>query len=489
MAAGRDDEILFVGGRRTVSHRRSVAAGGKLCFPQLLPGIGVEAAKETIRRTGDENKPAGSDDGSAEADGARRNLLGMRAAKILHRAERDLPAYLSFRHVHRGEHSPGWRAARKIGRRLDKSAIEAVRRPQLVAVIPVLGGARVAIVIFFTGNQAGDGDEMIDIGHEDAALGVEGVPAPGHPAEVAWNHERAFEAGRCENPFVAKVREVIAAPVAVFGSRPPGLVGGKSLRSERRRLYRERLCRRSDFAGNVGLRDGTLLDREDGLARVAAEDVEESGLVALNDDGDVFAVNVQCGEQRRGGTVKVPQIVMNELKAPDELAGFATQGDHGVGPLVVARAKAAVVVGTGTPGRDKEQVARGIHGHDGPGVAAATAPGAVLAFRCRSGGIRGKRIPAPAESAGAGIIGTHDATGHVLAMVVVDRGADDYEIVDDGRRGSHVVPAWVVLEHVTEADLTGFAQVAAGCAGRGVHGDEAGVLRGLEDAAPARLLG
>src|SRR5215469_4121570 len=477
MAAGRDDEILFAGLGHTVSHRRSVAAGGKLCFPQLLAGIGVETAEEAIRRTGNENKPARGDDGSAEADGAGRNLLRMGAAKILHRAERDLPANLSMRHVHRREHSPGWRAARKVGRRLNKSAIEAVGRPQLVAVIPVLG-ARAEIAIFFTGNQAGDGDEMIDIGHEDAALRVEGVPAPGHAAEVAWNHERAREAGRCENPFVAKVREVIAAPVTVFGSRSPGLVGGKSLRSERRRLYRERLCRRSDFAGNVGLRDGTLLDREDGLARVAAEDVEESGLVALNDDGDVFAVNVQGGEQRRGGTVKVPQIVMNELKAPDELAGFATQGDHGVGPLVVARAKAAVVVGTGTPGRDKEQVARGIHGHDGPGVAAATAPGAVLAFRCRSGGIRGKRIPAPAESARAGIIGTHDATGHVHAMVVVDRGADDYEIVDDGRRGSHVVPAWVVLEHVTEADLTGFAKVAAGCAGRGVHGDEAGVLRG-----------
>ena len=79
-----------------------------------------------------------------------------------------------------------------------------------------------------------------------------------------------------------------------------------------------------------------------------------AGLVALNHDGDVFTIHTQRGKQGRGGAVKVPEIVMNELEAPDKLAGFATQSDDGVGPLVVTGAEAAVIIGAGAAGGDKE---------------------------------------------------------------------------------------------------------------------------------------
>ena len=73
-------------------------------------------------------------------------------------------------------------------------------------------------------------------------------------------------------------------------------------------------------------------------------------------------------------------------------------------------------------------------------------------------------------------------------MVVVDGRAHDGEIVDDGRRGGHVIPAGIVSGNVAKADLPVLAEIGAGSAGRGVHRDEAGILCGLEDPSVARLL-
>src|SRR5689334_10359683 len=68
VAAGGDDEVLLAGGAQAISHRRSVTAGGQLCLPQFLARFDVEAAKETVRGTGDEDEAARGHDGSAEAD-------------------------------------------------------------------------------------------------------------------------------------------------------------------------------------------------------------------------------------------------------------------------------------------------------------------------------------------------------------------------------------------------------------------------------------
>ena len=119
------------------------------------------------------------------------------------------------------------------------------------------------------------------------------------------------------------------------------------------------------------MRHGALFDGKNGLAGVAIENVKQAGLVALDDDGDIFAIKAQSGEQGRGGAVKIPQIVMHELKAPYELAGFATQSDDGVGPFIVAGAKAAVIVGARAACGHEKKVARRVHGHNGPGVASA----------------------------------------------------------------------------------------------------------------------
>src|SRR5215472_2587273 len=73
-------------------------------------------------------------------------------------------------------------------------------------------------------------------------------------------------------------------------------------------------------------------------------------------------------------------------------------------------------------------------------------------------------------------------------MIVVNRGADDDKVVNDGGRGSHVIPARVVLENVAQADYAVLPKIWAGGAGGGIHRHEAGVLRGFEDAAMAGLV-
>ena len=82
-----------------------------------------------------------------------------------------------------------------------------------------------------------------------------------------------------------------------------------------------------------------------------------------------------------------------------------------------------------------------------------------------------------------------NAAGHVDAMIVVDGGADDNEIVNDGGWRSHVIPAGIVLENFAEANLAVLAEIGTGSARGSVDGDETGILRGLEDAAVAKLLG
>src|SRR5438045_9747045 len=115
------------------------------------------------------------------------------------------------------------------------------------------------------------------------------------------------------------------------------------MRDERRRRAWKRLRRRRLFTGDVALRNRTLVDRKHRLARLAIERVDEAALVARDHRGNPAAAPRDGREERRRRAVVVPEIVMDELKSPRELAALRAQPDDRVRPPAVAAPTAAVV--------------------------------------------------------------------------------------------------------------------------------------------------
>src|SRR5439155_19197562 len=100
----------------------------------------------------------------------------------------------------------------------------------------------------------------------------------------------------------------------------------------------------------------TSLDRKEWFAGVAIEDVEEARFVALDDNRHRASIAHQRREQRRRRRVVVPEIVMDQLEAPRDLARRRAQRDDRVRPFVVAGALTAEVVGARTAGRHEHEM-------------------------------------------------------------------------------------------------------------------------------------
>src|ERR1700683_712171 len=228
-----------------------------------------------------------------------------------------------------------------------ESAEQAVWPAGLLRVVRMLSVVVGLFPVFVPGDYAHLGGHVIGVDQEQAVLRVVGVAAPVHAADISWDGKRALQAGRSEKAVIAEGLDEFNASVAIRRSDPIGIVRGKLLRDESRGRQGKRLRGRGDFARDICLRDGTLLDGKYGRSCIAIQDIKEAGLVALNHDGNAFAVVLDGGEQRRGGGIVVPKIVMHELKSPDELPGLSAQGHDGVGPFVVTGTKAAVIIGAG----------------------------------------------------------------------------------------------------------------------------------------------
>ena len=168
---------------------------------------------------------------------------------------------------------------------------------------------------------------------------------------------------------------------------------------------------------------------------------------------------------------------MHELKAPREFAGLRAQRHDRIRPFVVTGPAAAVIIGARAAGRHVYQVARLVDRHDGPRVG-----GAGLGRD-----IGRQRVPLPALGAGARVERADHAARHARAIVVVDRGADDDEAVDDHRRRRHVIQAGLILGDGAQADLSLRSEIAARRAGRRVESDQTRIERRLEQPSPARL--
>src|SRR2546422_10453254 len=135
MPASGDHHVLLPVGAWLVGHWRGVATSRKLRLPQLLACFHIEGTKVGIEGAGDENQSSRTGDGATQADRSwwDRRLL---TAKILQRTEGNLPSNLSFRHVNRDEHPPGWRRARQLPRRRQGAAEQSGGRPRLRGKLP-----------------------------------------------------------------------------------------------------------------------------------------------------------------------------------------------------------------------------------------------------------------------------------------------------------------------------------------------------------------
>src|SRR6266436_6407197 len=103
---------------------------------------------------------------------------------------------------------------------------------------------------------------------------------------------------------------------------------------------------------------------------------------------------------------------MNYLKAPDEFSGGCAEGDHGIGPFVVAEAKSAEIIRASAAGGNENEIMFRIYRERRPGISGA---------RVRTG-VAGPRdgIPSPAQFSGACVESANDAAADVYFPIVGD---------------------------------------------------------------------
>ena len=131
---------------------------------------------------------------------------------------------------------------------------------------------------------------------------------------------------------------------ARLGSPPGNHVLGEDLASERRGLQRYRLDFGHYFAIDVRLWNLAVFNRKKRLAGLAVEDEHVAGLSDLRNRVDQTTVAPHCHEVRRRGNVAVPNVMLDELKMPDALAGIRIEGKKGVGEQIVANSVGSVEI-------------------------------------------------------------------------------------------------------------------------------------------------
>ena len=190
-------------------------------------------------------------------------------------------------------------------------------------------------------------------------------PSPDRrPCCPSWRHPTRRGTG-CGDRTMARRREHavvrgVAHRLLQAFSCSSGLTNGltssrrERLTRERRRLGREGLRGRRDFAGHLALRHGPLLDRPQRLAGQALEHVEESGLAGLRHDVDGAPVVADGQQLGRGREVVVPEIVVDGLEVPEPLARSRVEREQAVAEQVVAGAIAAVEIVRGRAGRHED---------------------------------------------------------------------------------------------------------------------------------------
>ena len=198
-----------------------------------------------------------------------------------------------------------------------------------------------------------DHREPVGVHEEQVALRIVGRAAPVHAARVAREHDGAPQARRREDALGARGRDLLATPRAILLGGAPGVVGAEAFGRDRDAGGTAASATPSSPGTSLG---GTGRSST-GKQRRAGHAVEDEDAAHLRGDRDRGGAVAPGEERGLGRDVVVPEIVVDDLEAPHQLAGGGAQGDDGVRPPVVARARAAPVVGARAAGRDEHQPA------------------------------------------------------------------------------------------------------------------------------------
>ena len=241
--------------------------------------------------------------------------------------------------------------------------------------------------------------------------------------------------------------EHVAVPCDL--QRPPSDLGrivdellfGPSLQIERRRLGRERLGGRQLLARHQGLRHRPLLDGPDRLARLAVQRIEEGLLGGLEQSLDLFAIDCDVHQDRGGGCVVVPDVVMDQLVVPSPFAGLDVQRDDARAEEVVTRTKTAVKVHGGAVRRDIDEAQLRVSRHRRPRRhVAGPFPRVVLPRVMPELARTRDDVELPLQVSRASVVRHDVARDHLdprLVVPLLGRVPDDHHIIDhDGRRRS-----------------------------------------------------
>ena len=280
--------------------------------------------------------------------------------------------------------------------------------------------------------------EVVDVGEEVTERRIGRESAPASAAERAGEHQDvALEAERrvqLADPHLVLLEEV-AAKSGVPGREVVHLVLGELDARQRRRLQREGLRGRGLLAGDHAGRDGTFFHAIQRRARDAVEAEQDPHLGDLRHGRNGASVAPRVKQDGGRGGVEIPQIVMDELLKPFQLAGGGVERDQAVAVEIVAVTVRAIEVRSGRAQRNIGDSARNVHRDEAPGVGA----GAILPAIGRPrivAGLTGTRhgVERPHQLAGASVPGADVAVGASAGIsLAVGAARDDEVLVDRGR--------------------------------------------------------
>ncbi len=161
-------------------------------------------------------------------------------------------------------------------------------------------------------------------------------------------------------------------------------------------------------------------------------------LVACATALHLLAVDVDVGEQRRGGHVVVPNRVMDDLVVPLLLAGLQVDAHQAVAVQVVAEAMTAVEVRRRILDRQVDEAEFFVHRDLRPHAGVAVVRPRLLLPRvvAEFAGTR-NRVERPQHLAAAHVVGADQALGVVVRLhrqTLAERRADEDDVLGDGGR-------------------------------------------------------